>query len=63
MLSLACRAQESLPLLRSTGWDIALTPDGPLVVEANNTYSVDILQVAYGRGLRHELTSMLESSA
>jgi hypothetical protein len=62
VLALALRAQESLPQLKSAGWDIALTPDGPVVVEGNSSYALDILQVAYGRGLRQELTSLLEAT-
>jgi len=56
-------AQESLPDLKSTGWDIAITPDGPLLVETNAYYSVDIMQVAYQRGLKRELMRELDSIA
>ena len=30
------RFQESLPYLKAIGWDIAITPEGPLVVEMND---------------------------
>ena len=63
IVHLALTAQESLPLLKSTGWDIACTPDGPVLVEANASYSVDILQVAYGRGLKRELLQQLAGGA
>ncbi len=55
VVDVVLRAQRSLPALRSAGWDIAVTPDGPVLLEVNLTYSTDILQVAYGRGLRAEL--------
>ena len=58
--ALVIRAQQSVPDLRSAGWDVAVTPDGPVLLEANLTYSTDILQVAYGRGLKTELFSALK---
>jgi len=56
---LVMRAQQSAPDLRSAGWDVAVTTDGPMLLEANLTYSTDILQVAYGRGLKAELLGAL----
>jgi hypothetical protein len=55
VVALALRSQQSLPSLNSTGWDIAVTADGPLVIETNARYSVDILQVAHQRGLKRDL--------
>lgn len=40
-------AQAILPL-RAVGWDIAMTPDGPLIVEANADYGIDALQELSG---------------
>jgi hypothetical protein len=59
IVALALKSQQSLPLLKSTGWDIALTPQGPVLVETNAFYSVDILQVAHRRGLKRELMQEL----
>lgn len=59
LVALVLAAQRSLPLLKSAGWDIAVTPEGPILVETNAFYSVDILQVAYGRGLKGELMRQL----
>ena len=59
MTELFLRAQQSAPALKSAGWDIAVTLDGPLLLEANLTYGTDILQVAYGRGLKSELLGAL----
>ena len=58
---LVIRAQESVPALRSAGWDVAVTPDGPVLLEANLTYSTDIMQVAYNRGLKTELLAALQA--
>lgn len=52
MVELVCRAQASLPGLCTLGWDVAITDRGPIVVEANSTYDVDLVQVAQCRGLK-----------
>lgn len=48
-------AHKSLPNLATLGWDVAITDAGPIIVEANATYDVDLLQVALKRGLKSEL--------
>jgi hypothetical protein len=53
--ALLLSAQQSLPQLPSLGWDIAITDTGPLVVEANSLYDLDLMQVAHRRGLFTEL--------
>lgn len=58
----ALRAQESLPELRSAGWDIAISDRGALIVEANLTYDLSILQIAHQRGLKREIATALESA-
>lgn len=60
VIMLALRAQESLPALKTTGWDIAVTDEGVLLVEANCYHGVAFLQVAYQRGLKRELNSFYE---
>ena len=42
---------QKLNKIKYIGWDIAYTPDGPVVIEANNGPGVSILQDSYG-GLR-----------
>ncbi|HEV7250038.1 MAG TPA: sugar-transfer associated ATP-grasp domain-containing protein [Shinella sp.] len=44
----ASRAAETVAPFRSLGWDIAITPAGPLVVEANSDYGIDVLQELAG---------------
>ncbi len=55
VIQLAVNAQNSLPGLRSVGWDIAITDGGPILVEANGGYGIDILQIGHQRGLGREL--------
>ena len=54
-VSVVLRAQQALPELRATGWDVAITEDGPVLVETNPRYSFAGLQVAHRRGLKHEI--------
>lgn len=60
VVDLALRAQKAIPGLKSVGWDIAVTEGGVTLIEANDTYGVAILQVAYQRGLRSELLCALQ---
>lgn len=64
-LDLVIKAQEATPQLPTLGWDVAITDDGPLIVEANTLYATEIHQVAYGRGIRSDLmpiVSLLDHS-
>ncbi|MEQ8802216.1 sugar-transfer associated ATP-grasp domain-containing protein [Haliea sp.] len=61
--ALVLRAQSTLPELKSLGWDVAITDEGPFVVETNSNYGSDSTQVAYGRGLRPILLSRLKKLA
>ncbi len=48
---LVVRAHTLAPPLATIGWDIAFTPEGPLIVEANTTPQVEIVQMAHGRSI------------
>lgn len=63
LVALARRAQASLPRFRSIGWDIAISADGPVLLEANATYDMSVLQIAHQRGLRRELEEALRTPA
>lgn len=52
VIDLVKQAHATIAGLHTVGWDIAIVEDGPLAVEANWRYDVDLLQVAYKKGLR-----------
>lgn len=54
-ISLVLRAQASLPDLPTAGWDVAITDDGPVLLETNTTYHCDILQIALGHSIGRDL--------
>jgi hypothetical protein len=48
---LALRAAEAARCVRSIGWDIGLSAQGPVLIEGNETWGEEILQIALGRGI------------
>lgn len=56
-LSLVVRAHNLLPSCRHLAWDVAFTPDGPLIIEVNSHVSIamnqkgelDLLKTAFGK--------------
>jgi hypothetical protein len=48
---LVIRAARSLPELRTLCWDVAIAEDGPLLVEANDFWNINVMQKSCG-GLR-----------
>ena len=51
VVDLVIRAHRSLPTLRSIGWDVAITPRGPVLVEANPAWCVILAQRVLRMGL------------
>ena len=46
--ALTVAAAEAAWPLRTLCWDVAITPEGPILVEANDHWSVNMLQTAWG---------------
>ena len=45
-----CEAALVEPRIMMIGWDVAITPEGPVFIEGNRRPGFDVVQVAYGRG-------------
>jgi hypothetical protein len=54
-MELVTSAHRALPQLRITGWDVAITAEGSLIVETNPRFGFDIVQIANDRGIRREV--------
>jgi hypothetical protein len=55
MVELVRRAARALSELPALGWDIAITPRGPVIIETNWKFGFSLPQSAQRRGLRAEL--------
>jgi hypothetical protein len=45
VVDVCCRAAAALSGIRSVGWDVVLTPEGPVIVEGNATWCLALVQV------------------
>lgn len=45
---LILKAAQLTPSLRTVGWDVAITPTGPVIIEGNNTYGLTKHDLTYG---------------
>jgi Sugar-transfer associated ATP-grasp len=72
IIALAVKAQSAFPHRLMIGWDIALTPDGPVLLEGNVNFDVMFLQRVhdapvshsrFGVLLQHHLESLVERRA
>lgn len=59
VLELVKRAHTTIPGLHTVGWDVAILESGPVIVEANWRYDIDILQVAYKKGFKQVIDAKL----
>jgi hypothetical protein len=52
-------ATSILPSARCVGWDVAITPSGPVLLEGNHNWGKILWQLPIDRGLRSEVEEML----
>jgi hypothetical protein len=52
-------ASAVVPEVRTVGWDVAVAPDGPVMVEGNDNWGKNGLQIPYDVGLRNRLRDYL----
>jgi hypothetical protein len=57
---LILKGQLATPKLKTIGWDVALCDEGPVIIEANSAYDITILELAYSRGLREPMRSVID---
>lgn len=48
---LAMAAARSFSMLKTVGWDVGLTTEGPVLVEGNSTYDLTLNQIARRKGI------------
>jgi hypothetical protein len=62
--ALAARAHDLFPEFGVFGWDVAVTPEGPLIIECNANPFHALYQIATGRGiLNNEFKPRLDAVA
>lgn len=59
-VNLCLEAHRHFSSVRVIGWDIAVTPDGPVLIEGNSSPGVDLHQAVERKGLRPQLREICE---
>lgn len=60
-VDLALRAHSLLEDCPAIGWDVAITPNGPVLIEGNDNYEITLPQICNG-GLREEWNSFVHAA-
>jgi hypothetical protein len=59
LVELISRGQRAFAGLRTIGWDVGITDEGPVLVEGNGAYDTDLLQVTHDRGFKPVLRAAM----
>jgi hypothetical protein len=59
-LHMVTEAASVVPGAGTVGWDMAITPDGPCIIEGNDNWDKIILEKALGRGIRKDLEPLMQ---
>lgn len=59
VVAMTYEAARVMPEARSIGWDIAITPEGPYLIEGNHNWGKTLWQLPVRRGLRSEMERLL----
>ncbi|MCA9407573.1 MAG: hypothetical protein KC733_02700, partial [Candidatus Omnitrophica bacterium] len=52
---LVCQAHRVFPKVNSIGWDVGITPQGPVLIEGNHDYDMYGIQVMHGGYLKNKV--------
>ena len=55
IVEMTCQAAKVNDKVNIVGWDVAITDNGPLLIEGNRGPGMDIIQVLYKRGVKPDL--------
>jgi hypothetical protein len=61
-MALAKRLHEYLPGIHSVGWDVAITPEGPAIVEGNDDWD-GVIHMVLERDFRQRFTAACEAAS
>lgn len=59
VVELVLKAHEQFPDLGAIGWDVAVTDQGPVLIEANHSWDLNLMQVTHRQGFRSRLVSVM----